>query len=77
MEKLDATCIIINEGLDYIRELNSLYVKALDDAAQMFSALTGTTKGEAFIMFFGENFIRFDQLVESLRAVREMTEDLR
>ena len=77
MDKLEATSIIISEGLEYVRELNSLYSKALDDAAEMFSAITKTTKGEAFIMFFGDNFTRFDNLVESLKAVREMAQDLR
>jgi hypothetical protein len=76
MNKAETTSIIISEGLDYVRELNSLYVKALDDAAEMFCAITGVNKGDAFVMFFGDSYIRLEQLVESLRAVREMAGDL-
>jgi len=76
MDSAQTTSIIISEGLDYVKELNSLYVKALGDAAEMFSAVAGVTKGEAYVMFFGDSYVRLEQLVESLRAVREMAENL-
>ena len=76
MDSAQTTAIIISEGLDYVKELKSLYVKALGDAAEMFSAVAGVTKGEAYVMFFGDSYVRIEQLVESLRAVREMAENL-
>jgi hypothetical protein len=77
MDKFETTSIIISEGLEYVKELNSLYVKALGSASEMFAAVTGATKGEAFVMFFGEDIIRLEELVQSLQAVREMSMDLR
>ena len=77
MDKAETTSIIMSEGLDYVKELNSLYVKALGDAAEMFCAVTGVSKGDAFVMFCGDSYTRLEQLVESLRAVREMAENLR
>lgn len=77
MDKFETTSIIISEGLEYVKELNSLYVKALDSATEMFAAITGASKGETFVMFFGDDIIRLEAIVKSLQAIREMSEDLR
>lgn len=77
MEKFETTSIIISEGLEYVKQLNSIYVKALEDGAEMFAAATGITRAEAFTMFLGDNMTRLEGLVQSLQAVREMSENLR
>ena len=75
MEGLDAyeaAFISTNEGMECIMELNTLYMKACNDAAEMLGAALGVSTGAAKVMILGDSFERLKEIANSLTAVRSV-----
>ena len=75
MEDLDTMSVVLSEGMNYVAQVNTIYVKALADASEMLGVALKVPKEEATLMILGDNFFRLQELVKSMAAVREFTKD--
>ena len=75
MEDLDTMSVVLSEGMNYVAQVNTIYVKALADASEMLGVALKVTKEEATLMILGDNFFRLQELVKSMAAVQVFTKD--
>ena len=64
--------ISTTEGMNRIMEMNTLYVKAVNDAAEMLGAALGVSQGAAKVMILGDSFQKLKDIADSLTAVRDV-----
>jgi len=75
MEGLDAyeaAHISTTEGMERIMEINTLYIKAVNDAAEMLGVALGISQGAAKVMILGDSFQKLKDIAASLHAIRDV-----
>jgi hypothetical protein len=68
----EAAYISTTEGMNRIMEMNTLYVKAVNDAAEMLGVALGISQGAAKVMIFGDSLQKLKDIADSLTAVRDV-----
>ena len=68
----EAAYISTTEGMNRIMEMNTIYVKAVNDAAEMLGVALGISQGAAKVMILGDSFQKLKDIADSLTAVREV-----
>jgi len=68
----EAAYISTTEGMNRIMEMNILYVKAVNDAAEMLGVALGVSQGAAKVMILGDSINKLRDIADSLTAVRSV-----
>jgi rRNA maturation endonuclease Nob1 len=68
----EAAYISTTEGMNRIMEMNTLYVKAVNDAAEMLGVALGLSQGAAKVMILGDSINKLRDIADSLTAVRSV-----
>jgi rRNA maturation endonuclease Nob1 len=68
----EAAYISTTEGMNRIMEMNTLYVKAVNDAAEMLGVALGISQGAAKVMILGDSLQKLKDIADSLTAVRDV-----
>jgi len=68
----EAAYISTTEGMNRIMEMNTLYVKAVNDAAEMLGVALGVSQGAAKVMILGDSINKLRDIADSLTAVRSV-----
>jgi len=72
LDAYEAAYISTTEGMNRIMEMNTIYVKAVNDAAVMLGVALGVSTGAAKVMILGDSFQKLHDIAESLTAVRNV-----
>ena len=72
LDAYEAAYISTTEGMNQIMEMNTIYVKAVNDAAVMLGVALGVSTGAAKVMILGDSFQKLHDIAESLTAVRNV-----
>ena len=75
LSAIETAFISTTEGMTYVMEINGIYVKALQDAAEMLSAAIGVDKDAAKMMILGDSYFQLERIANGLAAVREVLND--
>jgi len=72
LDAYEAAYISTTEGMNRIMEMNTIYFKAVNDAAVMLGVALGVSTGAAKVMILGDSFQKLHDIAESLTAVRNV-----
>jgi len=72
LDAYEAAYISTTEGMERIMEMNTIYVKAVNDAAEMLGVALGISQGAAKVMILGDSFQKLKDIADSLTAVRDV-----
>ena len=72
LSAVETAFISTTEGMNYVMEINGIYIKALNDASEMLGAVIGVSKSAAKVMILGDNLAQLERISHGLMAVREV-----